>query len=113
MCSQATISRDIIIIKEQNKKDIKSYVDNLAFEYRLTIVGLDNTLQELWTQIENTENERIRQTALSILPNIYKQRIEILSATQPLQRMLDHNKQKHTITVTKQKDIEVTDRTIE
>jgi hypothetical protein len=88
-CSEATISNDVRWIKKQCNVTINEYVHNLAYEFMLTLNGINSTIKELWKDIKNPEsNDRVKQNAKGMLIHAYKQRVEILSATQPLDNML-------------------------
>jgi hypothetical protein len=62
-----TICRDIAYLKEQSKKNIRKYIDEiLPFEYEKCLVGLKSILKEAWTIKEQSQDTREKIQAISV-----------------------------------------------
>jgi Trp operon repressor len=56
-----TVNRDLSILRQQAKQNIKRYIDErLPEEYEKCLVGLTAILREAWTISHNTEEKRYR-----------------------------------------------------
>jgi transposase len=65
------ISRDVYFLRQQDKDNIKKYIDErLPEEYEKCLVGLTAILREAWTTLQNTEDKREKIQALSLAKNV-------------------------------------------
>jgi hypothetical protein len=87
--SQPTVSRDIKYLVKQSKQTIDQYAESLAFQYTISIDGIDNTINELWKDIEDpNSSDRLRQNAKGLLIHAYRQRNEVLASIEPLRHII-------------------------
>jgi predicted transcriptional regulator len=78
--SEATISRDLDLLRQQSKENIKKYVDELLpEEYEKCLVGLNAILQEAWTTSYKTEDKREKIQALSLAKDCYSMKMDLLT----------------------------------
>ena len=66
--SNGTVNRDLTILRQQAKTNIKKYIDErLPEEYEKCLVGLNAITKEAWnTAAQNTEDKREKIQALSL-----------------------------------------------
>ncbi|MFL6393785.1 MAG: hypothetical protein ACJ708_03900 [Nitrososphaeraceae archaeon] len=59
--SNGTVNRDLSILREQTKANIKKYIDErLPEEYEKCLVGLNAITREAWDTAQSTEDKRER-----------------------------------------------------
>ena len=65
--SESTISRDLDLLRQQSKENIKKYIDErLPEEYEKCLVGLNAITKEAWNTALNTEDKREKMLLTSI-----------------------------------------------
>jgi transposase len=63
--SNGTVNRDLSILRQQAKSNIKRYIDEkLPEEYEKCLVGLTAILREAWNTAQQTEDRREKIQAL-------------------------------------------------
>jgi predicted transcriptional regulator len=78
--SNGTINRDLSILREQAKHNIKRYIDErLPEEYEKCLVGLNAITKEAWNTAHNTEDKREKIQALSLAKECYSMKLELLT----------------------------------
>lgn len=78
--SEATISRDLDLLRHQSKENIKKYVDELLpQEYEKCLIGLTSILKEAWTTAQQAEDKRERIQALSLAKECYSMKMDLLT----------------------------------
>src|SRR6266540_6010325 len=77
---KSIISRDVALIREQAKHNIRKYIDEkLPEEYEKCLVGLTAILKEAWNSVQNTQDKRERLQALSLAMDCYSMKLELLT----------------------------------
>ena len=75
-----TISRDVSYVREQSKKNIRNYVDEiLPVEYEKCFVGLTSILKEAWNTVKDSQDKRQKIQALSLAKECYGMKLELLT----------------------------------
>jgi predicted transcriptional regulator len=70
--SIGTVNRDISILRQQAKANIKKYIDErLPEEYEKCLVGLNAITREAWSTAHSTEDKREKIQALSLAKECY------------------------------------------
>jgi DNA-binding transcriptional regulator LsrR (DeoR family) len=78
--SNGTINRDLSILRQQSKSNIKKYIDDrLPEEYEKCLVGLTAILREAWNTAINTEDKREKIQALSLAKECYSMKLDLLT----------------------------------
>jgi IS30 family transposase len=78
--ANGTINRDISILRQQAKSNIKRYIDErLPEEYEKCLVGLTAITKEAWNAAANTEDKREKIQALSLAKECYSMKLELLT----------------------------------
>jgi hypothetical protein len=78
--SNGTVNRDLSILREQAKTNIKRYIDQrLPEEYEKCLVGITAILKEAWSTAQNTEDKREKIQALSLAKECYSMKLELLT----------------------------------
>jgi transposase len=78
--SISTISRDLYLLREQAKDNIKKYIDErLPAEYEKCLVGLNSILKEAWITAAKAEDKREKLQALSLAKECYSMKLELLT----------------------------------
>ena len=63
--SIGTVNRDLSILRQQAKENVKRYIDErLPEEYEKCLVGLNAITKEAWNTAQNTEDKREKIQAL-------------------------------------------------
>src|ERR1041385_1522979 len=74
------ISRDLSILRQQAKDNIKRYIDErLPEEYEKCLVGLTAILREAWNTATKTDDKREKIHALSLAKECYSMKLELLT----------------------------------
>ena len=75
--SIGTVNRDLSILRQQAKANIKKYIDErlLPEEYEKCLVGLTAITKEAW----NTEDKREKIQALSLAKECYSMKMDLLT----------------------------------
>jgi DeoR/GlpR family transcriptional regulator of sugar metabolism len=70
--SNGTVNRDLSILRQQAKHNIKRYIDErLPEEYEKCLVGLNAITKEAWNTAQSTEDKREKIQALSLAKDCY------------------------------------------
>lgn len=78
--SNGTVNRDLSILRQQAKQNIRKYIDErLPEEYEKCLVGLTAILREAWTTSQKTEDGREKIQALSLAKECYSMKLELLT----------------------------------
>jgi predicted transcriptional regulator len=78
--SNGTVNRDLSILRQQAKTNIKRYIDErLPEEYEKCLVGLNAVLREAWTTSQQTEDRREKIHALSLAKDCYSMKLDLLT----------------------------------
>jgi predicted transcriptional regulator len=78
--SNGTVNRDLSILREQAKANIKRYIDErLPEEYEKCLVGLNAITKEAWNTANNTEDRREKIQALSLAKECYSMKLDLLT----------------------------------
>jgi Trp operon repressor len=76
----ATVNRDISYLRNEDKDNIKKYIDErLPEEYEKCLVGLTAITKEAWNTAQNTEDKRGKIQALSLAKECYSKKLELLT----------------------------------
>jgi predicted transcriptional regulator len=78
--SNGTVNRDLSILRQQAKENIKKYIDErLPEEYEKCLVGLNAITKEAWNTAQNTEYKREKIHALSLAKECYSMKLDLLT----------------------------------
>jgi GMP synthase PP-ATPase subunit len=78
--SIGTVNRDLSILRQQAKDNIKRYIDErLPEEYEKCLVGLNAITIEAWNTVRNTEDKREKIQALSLAKECYSMKLDLLT----------------------------------
>ena len=78
--SIGTVNRDLSILRQQAKENIKRYIDErLPEEYEKCLVGLNAITREAWNTAHNTEDKREKIQALSLANECYSMKLDLLT----------------------------------
>ena len=78
--SIGTVNRDLSILRQQAKDNIKRYIDErLPEEYEKCLVGLNAITKEAWNTAQNTEDKREKIQALSLAKECYSMKLDLLT----------------------------------
>jgi transposase len=78
--SLGTVNRDLSILRQQAKDNIKKYIDErLPEEYEKCMVGLNAISREAWKTAQNTEDKREKIQALSLAKECYSMKLDLLT----------------------------------
>ncbi|MFL6456575.1 MAG: hypothetical protein ACJ71G_06365 [Nitrososphaeraceae archaeon] len=78
--SIGTVNRDLSILRQQAKENIKRYIDErLPEEYEKCLVGLNAITKEAWNTAANTEDKREKIHALSFAKECYSMKLDLLT----------------------------------
>jgi predicted transcriptional regulator len=78
--SNGTVNKDLFILRQQAKDNIKRYIDErLPEEYEKCLVGLNAITKEAWDTAQNTEDKREKIQALSLAKDCYSMKLDLLT----------------------------------
>jgi hypothetical protein len=78
--SIGTVNRDLSILRQQAKENIKKYIDErLPEEYEKCLVGLNAITKEAWNTAQQTEDKREKIQALSLAKECYSMKLDLLT----------------------------------
>lgn len=78
--NQSTISRDLSILRQEAKQNIKKYIDErLPEEYEKCMVCLNSILTEAWNTSYQAQDKREKLQALSLAKECYSMKLELLT----------------------------------
>src|SRR6187200_2570562 len=70
--SSGTVNRDLSLLRQQAKHNIKRYIDErLPEEYEKCLIGLTAITKEAWNTADNTDDKREKIHALSLAKECY------------------------------------------
>jgi transposase len=74
--SLGTVNRDLSILRQQARENIKKYIDErLPEEYEKCLVGLNAITKEAWNTAPSTEDKREKIHALSLAKECYSMKL--------------------------------------
>jgi len=78
--SNGTVNKDLFILRQQAKDNIKRYIDErLPEEYEKCLVGLTAITKEAWKTADTTEDRREKIHALSLAKECYSMKLDLLT----------------------------------
>jgi Trp operon repressor len=78
--SNGTVNKDLFILRQQAKTNIKRYIDErLPEEYEKCLVGLNAITREAWDTAQSTEDKREKIQALSLAKECYSMKLDLLT----------------------------------
>jgi predicted transcriptional regulator len=78
--SNGTVNKDLFILRQQAKSNIKRYIDErLPEEYEKCLVGLTAVLREAWTTSQQAQDKREKIQALSLAKECYSMKMDLLT----------------------------------
>jgi hypothetical protein len=78
--SNGTVNKDLFILRQQAKTNIKRYIDErLPEEYEKCLVGLNAITKEAWNTTHNTDDKREKILALSLAKECYSMKLDLLT----------------------------------
>jgi predicted transcriptional regulator len=78
--TNGTVNRDLTILRQQAKTNIKRYIDErLPEEYEKCLVGLTAITKEAWNTAHNIEDKREKIQALSLAKECYSMKMDLLT----------------------------------
>jgi predicted transcriptional regulator len=76
----ATVNRDISYLRQEEKTNIKKYIDErLPEEYEKCLVGLNAITKEAWNTAQSTDDKREKVQALSLAKECYSMKLDLLT----------------------------------
>src|SRR5919198_1453871 len=76
--SNGTVNKDLFILRQQAKSNIKRYIDErLPEEYEKCMVGLTAILREAWNTSQQAEDNREKIQALSLAKECYSMKLDL------------------------------------
>jgi hypothetical protein len=77
---KSIICRDISLLRQQAKSNIRRYIDErLPEEYEKCLVGLTAILREAWNTSQQAEYRREKTEALSLAKECYSMKLDLLT----------------------------------
>jgi hypothetical protein len=78
--SIGTVNRDLSILRQQARDNIKRYIDErLPEEYEKCLVGLNAITKEAWNAANQTEDKREKIQALALAKEWYSMKLDLLT----------------------------------
>ena len=78
--SNGTVNKDLFILRQQAKENIKRYIDErLPEEYEKCLVGLNAITKEAWNTAQNTEDKREKIQALLLAKEYYSMKLDLFT----------------------------------
>jgi hypothetical protein len=78
--SISSISRDLSFLKEQAKKNIKSYIDvELPLDYSKCMIGINEILKESWSEALDAHNPKEKRDWLVLAKESYAMKLDLLT----------------------------------
>jgi hypothetical protein len=78
--SNGTVNKDLFILRQQAKSNIKRYIDErLPEEYEKCLIGLTVITKEAWNTSQQTEDKREKLQALSLVKECYSMKLDLLT----------------------------------
>jgi hypothetical protein len=87
---RATIGRDIILLRQQAKENIRKYIDEqVPFEYHKTLAGLQGIIKSMSNMITNSKDNKEIMQATSIKMQAYNMKMELVSNANLVHEAID------------------------
>jgi hypothetical protein len=78
--SIGTVNRDLSILRQQAKENIKRYIDErLPEEYEKCLIGFTAITREAWTTSQQAQDKREKIHALSLAKECYSMKMDLLT----------------------------------
>jgi transcriptional regulator len=78
--SNGTVNRDLSVLRQQAKDNIKKYIDErLPEEYEKCPVELNAITREAWNTVQSTEDNKEKIQELSLAKECYYMKLELLT----------------------------------
>ena len=78
--SIGTVNRDLSILRQQAKDNIKRYIDErLPEEYEKCLIGLNIIKKEAWTLAQNTKDNKDKIQALSLVKECHSMELDLFT----------------------------------
>ena len=78
--SIGTVNRDLSILRQQAKENIKRYIDQrLPEEYEKCLVGITAILKEAWNTSQQAQDKREKIQALFLAKECYSMKLDLLT----------------------------------
>ena len=78
--SIGTVNRDLSILRQQAKENIKRYIDErLPEEYEKCLIGFTAITREAWTTLQQAQDKREKIHALSLAKECYSMKMDLLT----------------------------------
>jgi predicted transcriptional regulator len=107
--SNGTVNKDLFILRQQAKSNIKRYIDErLPEEYEKCLVGLTAITKEAWNTAQDTEDKREKIQALSLAKECYSMKLDLLTNATVVDdaiRFVDHKINADVRSKDEQKDV--------
>ena len=89
--SKTTVHRDLIILKRQSKEHIHKYItDQVPFEYKKTLAGLEGIIKYMSSIMsDDTKETKEKMQAASIKMQAYNMKIEMVSGANLVEEAID------------------------
>jgi hypothetical protein len=88
--SISSISRDLSFLKEQAKKNIKSYIDiELPLEYNKCLVGINEILKESWSESLETSSPKEKRDWLVLAKESYAMKLDLLTNAEVIDKAIE------------------------
>src|SRR5687768_12744228 len=88
---RATVGRDIIVLRQQAKNDIRKYItDQVPYEYKKTLAGLEGIIKYMSSIIADTSKEtKEKMQAASIKMQALNMKMELVSSANLVEEAID------------------------
>jgi transposase len=78
--SNGTVNKDLFILRQQAKDNIKRYIDErLPEEYEKCLVGLNMIKKEAWTLTQNTKDNKEKIQVLSLVKECHSMELDLFT----------------------------------
>jgi predicted transcriptional regulator len=78
--SNGTVNKDLFILRQQAKENIKRYIDErLPEEYEKCLVGINMIKKEAWTLAQNTKDNKEKIQALSLVKECHSMELDLFT----------------------------------
>lgn len=87
---RATVSRDIVTLRQQAKEQIRKYIDErVPFEYHKTLAGLEGIIRNMSNIITNSSDNREIMQASTIKMQGYNLKMEMVAGANLVHEAID------------------------
>jgi orotate phosphoribosyltransferase-like protein len=78
--SDTTVHRDLTLLKQQAKEEIREYIDKrVPFEFHKTLIGLEGIIKSMANIISNSSDNKEIMNASTIKMQAYNMRMELVA----------------------------------